>query len=124
MTKAEGNVVHELDGEPAWKIWKEVARESTPRRARASTPSHSTPPGRLLRYEAGVARWAPSCGIRAPLSVNPVDRLRLRHPPGDVDAGHREHERPAASARAAARLARPRRASAAARCVLDCICGT
>lgn len=68
VTKAEGNVVYEVEGRPAWDMWKDLTR------AQASKlridPDH-IPEGDvgafLLRFEAGLAS-GDGYKIRAPLS--------------------------------------------------------
>ena len=127
VTRAEGNVVVELEGRPAWDVWRELTRE------RALT--HGIDVDRLpreeegaylLRYEAGLASGS-EYKIRAPLSRSDdgsihfacgiaegaVIRITESEPEWQVD-----------SAREAARRARAQlggRAVAGA-LVFDCIC--
>lgn len=68
VTRAEGNVVVELEGRPAWEVWRELTRE----RAQAHGVDVDRLPREeegayLLRYEAGLASGS-EYKIRAPLS--------------------------------------------------------
>jgi methyl-accepting chemotaxis protein len=68
ITRARGNVVEEIDGRPAWDVWREKTREA----ARAEgidveTLAREQEGPFLLRFEAGLAAGA-DYKIRAPLS--------------------------------------------------------
>lgn len=68
ITKAEGNVVYEVDGRPAWDVWAERTKDAA---AAAGIDPNSLSAdeigGFLLRYEAGLAA-GDTFKIRAPLS--------------------------------------------------------
>lgn len=70
VTRAAGSVVHEVDGRPAWEVWREETRS----RAEAAgfsgavlSPEQEGP--FLLHFEAGLA-LGDGYKIRAPLSKN------------------------------------------------------
>lgn len=68
VTRAEGAVVHEIEGRPAWDVWKERTAEA----AQAAgidpdTLSGDDVGGFLLRFEAGLANGR-EYKIRAPLA--------------------------------------------------------
>ena len=68
VTKAKGNVVGEIDGRPAWEVWRESTRDAAMMQgldvdALASSEETSF----LLRFEAGLAAGE-EYKIRAPLS--------------------------------------------------------
>jgi methyl-accepting chemotaxis protein len=68
VTKAEGNVVYEIEGRPAWDVWREQTRESA--RVNGIDVDHLDPKAEidyLLRYQAGLANGA-EYKVRAPLS--------------------------------------------------------
>jgi methyl-accepting chemotaxis protein len=128
VTRSQGNVVHEIEGRPAWKVWQEETREHA--RA-AGIDVYAIPPGKevsyLLCYEAGLASGAQDYKIRAPLSRNADDSISFACgiPEGSVFwITESNPERQIESAREAARRARAQmggRAVAGA-IVFDCIC--
>jgi methyl-accepting chemotaxis protein len=76
VTKVTGNVVHELDGKPAWQVWREEAREDA---LRNKIPLDSIPREELAMhflplYEGGIAAGN-EFRVRAPLTVLPDDSL-------------------------------------------------
>jgi methyl-accepting chemotaxis protein len=126
VTKATGSVVSELDGKPAWQVWREHTR------ARAKSQGidvdalpHDQEGAFLLRYEAGLA-VGDEYKIRAPLSRNADGSIQFACgiPEGAViritESGA---ENQVASAREAARRARLRvKGPVAGAIVFDCIC--
>jgi methyl-accepting chemotaxis protein len=126
VTKANGNVVAELDGKPAWDAWREHTR------ARAKVNGVEVDKLRpdeegafLLRYEAGLA-VGDAYKIRAPLSRSADGSINFACgiPEGAViRITEGEPEGQVASAREAARIARSRIAGpVAGALVFDCIC--
>jgi methyl-accepting chemotaxis protein len=118
VTRAQGNVVHEIDGRPAWNVWL----EQTGRPAPAAAEEGSF----LLRYEAGLAAGA-SYKIRAPLSrlADGSIAFACGIPQGAViRITESVPERQIASAREAARRARAQLGGQppAGALVFDCIC--
>ncbi len=68
ITRAAGNVVSEIDGRPAWDVWKEQTKASAAGHGiDVATMAASDEGGYLLRYEAGLATGT-AYKIRAPLS--------------------------------------------------------
>jgi methyl-accepting chemotaxis protein len=68
VTRASGNVVHEIDGRPAWDVWVEQTRAAAARDGLdPATLPEADVGGFLLRYEAGLATGREH-KIRAPLS--------------------------------------------------------
>jgi methyl-accepting chemotaxis protein len=127
VTKAEGNTVVEVEGRPAWDVWREQTREIA--KARGVDVDALTPdqvPGFLLQYEAGL-RVGEALKIRAPLSANPDGSIAFACgvPAGTVvRITESEPERQVESAREAARRARKRLGDAqpAGALAFDCIC--
>lgn len=67
VTRAEGGVVHEIDGRPAWPVWVENTREATSRLGfDPLTLADSEVGGFFLRFEAGLSQGE-AYKIRAPL---------------------------------------------------------
>jgi methyl-accepting chemotaxis protein len=127
VTRAEGNVVHELDGRPAWSVW----RERTRAHAKAAGIDVDAMPkqdegGYLLRYEAGLAAGATDYKIRAPLSRDDQGSISFACgvPQGSVvRITESVPERQIESAREAARRARAQLGGkVAGAIVFDCIC--
>jgi hypothetical protein len=127
VTRAVGNVVHQIEGRPAWRVWKEHTRAHS--LARGVDPEELTGDdirAYLLRYEAGLAAGE-GYKIRAPLALEEDGSMRFAcgipqgsilritegDPPGQVE-----------SAREAARRARRQLHSGeiAGAVVFDCIC--
>lgn len=77
ITKAEGATIHEVDGRPAWDVWREHTREEAAKQGidvDNLTPEQEG--GYLLRFEAGLAmgdEWK----VRAPLSRDENGALSL-----------------------------------------------
>jgi methyl-accepting chemotaxis protein len=70
VTRSQGNVVSEVNGEPAWKVWQRETRDAAKRAG--LDPNNLKPEevgGYLLRYEAGLSTGV-EYKIRAPLSKN------------------------------------------------------
>lgn len=68
VTKATGNVVHEIDGRPAWAVWVEQTRDSSLlRNVDPATLPLGDEGAHLLRYEAGLP-IGDDLKVRAPLS--------------------------------------------------------
>jgi methyl-accepting chemotaxis protein len=127
VTRAEGNIVHEVNGRPAWDVWVEETRESA---ARRNVDPAQIPPdeigGFLLRYEAGLATGS-SYKVRAPLSRGDDGSLGFAcgMPEGtEFTITESEPEQQVTSAREAARraLAQVGNAPIAGAVVFDCIC--
>ncbi len=127
VTRAEGNVVYEVDGRPAWDVWAERTRASAQKRG--VEPTKLKPEelgGFLLRYEAGLATGK-DYKIRAPLSRGPdgsisfacgipqgsVIRITESEPDAQIDAARE------AARRARAQMGGDKPAGAV---VFDCIC--
>jgi methyl-accepting chemotaxis protein len=127
VTKAHGNVVEEIEGRPAWDVWRESTRSAAKAQgidvdALASSDETSF----LLRFEAGLAAGA-EYKIRAPLSRTAAGAISFACgvPEGAViritESAPKDQ---VASAREAARRAKAKldgRAAAGA-IVFDCIC--
>jgi methyl-accepting chemotaxis protein len=130
ITRAEGNVVSEIEGRPAWTVWLEETRahvragggdvDAMPRDAEGAY---------LLRYEAGLSAGGDAYKIRAPLSRDEDGSIRFATgiPEGSViRITESDAERQVASAREAARRARAQIGAAssgvAGALVFDCIC--
>ena len=127
VTRAEGNVVHEIDGRPAWSVWKDHTRANA--RARGvdvdSIPKDEET-SFLLRYEAGLAAGGKDYKIRAPLSRSAEGSISFACgiPEGSViRITESEPERQVESARGAAQRALAQLGGqAAGALVFDCIC--
>ena len=71
VTKAEAGVVIELDGRPAFEVWKDEVREAMKKEGHdVDTVAPADIGGHLLRYELGLIAGANEYKIRAPLSVD------------------------------------------------------
>jgi len=64
VTKAEGNIVREIEGEPAWSVWEREVRKAGVDPSRLKEEEIGA---FLLRYEAGLPTGK-DLKIRAPLS--------------------------------------------------------
>ena len=124
VTKAEGAVVYELDGKPAFDVWRDEVRA-------AGLEIGPTPPAdigaHLLRYEVGLIAGPNEYKIRAPLSVGADRSLSFACglPQGAVVRITKSVEgAQIASARRAAERAKKGLAGArvAGALVFDCIC--
>jgi methyl-accepting chemotaxis protein len=124
VTQAEGNVVHTIDGQPAWPWW--LAETKAPAEAAGIAPPAKEDEGAyLLRYEAGLASGS-DYKIRAPLSRTGTSiNFACGVPEGTVfRITESLPERQIESAREAARraLAQLGGQKAAGALVFDCIC--
>jgi len=71
VTKAQDSVVHELDGKPAFQVWKDSVREAMKSEGHDVDAIDPKDIGsHLLRYELGLIAGANEYKIRAPLSVD------------------------------------------------------
>ncbi|MEM6993731.1 MAG: FIST C-terminal domain-containing protein, partial [Myxococcota bacterium] len=126
VTKAEGATVYELDGRPAWDVWKEKTSAAA---AADGVDVESIPAseigGFLLRYEGGLANGS-QFKIRAPLSLGDDGSLSFACgiPEGAVvRITESTPERQVVSAVTAAERARAQLESEpAGAIVFDCIC--
>jgi methyl-accepting chemotaxis protein len=124
VTQAEGNVVHMIEGEPAWPWW--LAQTSAPAEsAGIDAPTPANEGAYLLRFEAGLAAGN-DFKIRAPLSRTGTSiNFACGVPEGTVfRITESLPERQIESAREAARraLAQLGGRKAAGALVFDCIC--
>jgi methyl-accepting chemotaxis protein len=127
VTRAEGNVVAEVDGRPAWDVWREKTRASAALRGvdvDAIAPADEG--AYLLRYEAGLASGG-AYTIRAPLSRSADGSISFACgiPEGTVfRITESTPEAQVSSARAAAHEARQAvgAQAIAGALVFDCIC--
>jgi hypothetical protein len=128
VTRAEGNVVHEVDGRPAWDVWVDATRAAAAKTGR--DPSRLSPDevgAYLLTYEAGLDSGAAEMKIRAPLSKSASGALSFACGIAE-GAGIRITEsapqRQVESAREAARRAKSNMngGQVAGALVFDCIC--
>lgn len=128
VTRASGNVIEEIEGRPAWDVWREETRE----RARAYDIHVDSLPAEdegafLLQFEAGLATGE-TYKIRAPLSRDAKGAIHFACgvPQGSViRITESEPKHQIASAREAARRARSKlggHATVAGAIVFDCIC--
>lgn len=68
VTKAHGNVVEQIEGRPAWEVWRERTRDAAMQQGLdVDSLAASEETGFLLRFEAGLAAGQ-EYKIRAPLS--------------------------------------------------------
>jgi methyl-accepting chemotaxis protein len=71
VTRAEGSVVYELDGKPAYQVWKDAVREAIKAEGTdIDALALGSVGGHLLRYEVGLIAGANEYKIRAPLSTD------------------------------------------------------
>lgn len=71
VTRAEGNVVHEVDGRPAWEVWVETTSGAAARQGKDPRSLGPNEVGAyLLTYEAGLDTGSSEMKIRAPLVKN------------------------------------------------------
>lgn len=74
ITKAEGNIVKEIAGRPAWEVWKEITREDNRKQGFKDVSELTTADeigAFLLRYEAGIPTLTQTYKVRAPLAIKP-----------------------------------------------------
>jgi hypothetical protein len=128
VTRAEGNVVHEVEGRPAWDVWVDATRAAATKNGR--DPSRLGPEevgAYLLTYEAGLDTGSSEMKIRAPLSKSASGALSFACgiPEGaTIRITESIPSRQVASAREAARRARLHMngGEVAGALVFDCIC--
>lgn len=127
VTKAEGNVVHELDGKPAFDVWLSATEEAAAAAGlKPQELSEQELTGFLLRYEAGIAAGK-TYKVRAPLSKNADGSISFACgvPAGtklqimESTAGEQVDSARAAAERAKSALGNGKVAGAI---VFDCIC--
>lgn len=127
VTRAEGAVLHELEGRPAWEVWKEQTRSAA--QSRGVDVDHLEPAdvgSYLLRYEASLAAGT-ELKVRAPLVRNDDGSIQFACgvPEGSVvRITESSPARQIDSALEAARRAREQLGGreAAGAVVFDCIC--
>lgn len=127
VTRAKGNVVYEIEGKPAWDVWRDRTRDAAMAQGLdVDALSKSEECAFLLRFEAGLAAGE-DYKIRAPLSRGHDGSIRFACglPEGAVlritESTPRDQIE---SAREAARRARKKLAgrAPAGAVVFDCIC--
>jgi len=127
VTRAAGATIHEIEGRPAWSVWKEETRASAGQRGVDPDKLADAEVGAfLLRYEAALSSGAEH-KIRAPLSRGADGSVSFACgiPEGSViRITESVPERQIESARTAARRARAQLGDApvAGALVFDCIC--
>jgi methyl-accepting chemotaxis protein len=123
VTRATGSVVEELDGRPAWDVW----REKTAGRARElGLDAEASPGAYLLRFEAGL-RIGHEYKVRAPLSPKPGGGILFATPVLEGTVFRIMESDPSAQVESAAAAAREARAALGGKpvegaLVFDCIC--
>ncbi len=129
VTRAQDNVVFEIEGRPAWTVWLEETRAHVRQRGGdvdAMAPDEEG--AYLLRYEAGLAAGGNAYKIRAPLARTQDGAIRFACgiPEGSViRITESDADRQIASARQAAARARAHLdggVRVAGAIVFDCIC--
>jgi methyl-accepting chemotaxis protein len=127
VTKASGSVVSEIEGRPAWDVWREHTRASAAAQGIDTERIPATDEiTYLLRYEAGLATGA-EYKIRAPLSRARDGSMSFACgiPEGSViRITESEPQAQVASAREAARRAKAQLGgkTVAGALVFDCVC--
>jgi hypothetical protein len=127
VTKAEGNVVAEIDGRPAWDVWRERTRESA--KAHGMDVDHLAPADEgayLLSFQAGLANGA-EYKIRASLSRSEGGAIHFACGVPEGTVFRIMESGPDAQVTSAREAARRARASLSGRpvagaLVFDCIC--
>lgn len=128
VTRAEGNVVYEVDGRPAWDVWVEATRTAAAKQNRDPERLRDDEIGAyLLTYEAGLDTGTSALKIRAPLSKGADGALSFACgiPQGaTIRITESIPERQIASARNAALRAKEgmKPGGVAGALVFDCIC--
>ncbi|MFT3841686.1 MAG: FIST N-terminal domain-containing protein [Myxococcaceae bacterium] len=128
VTRASGNVVHELDGRPAFEVWKDEVRSAAAANGvKIDDVAAKDIGAHLLRYELGMIAGPKDYKIRAPLSVGEGGAVSFACgiPEGAVVRVTSSAEADQiTSARAAAERARKGLGGAkvAGALVFDCIC--
>lgn len=123
VTKADGGVVLEIDGKPAWDVWLE---KSGPRARELGLDPEGNPGAYLLRFEAGL-QIGSEYKVRAPLAPKPGGGIAFATamPEGTVfTIMESSPQAQIDSAVSAARAARSnlKDAQIAGALVFDCIC--
>lgn len=129
VTRASGNTVHEIDGKPAWDVWKDNTRAAASA-AGINVDALTTPDeigAYLLRYEAGLSVGGGDYKIRAPLMKTEDGAISFACaiPEGtEFEFTESEPQRQVDAAVQAAKRARTQLdgASVAGAIVFDCIC--
>lgn len=127
VTRAEGNIVYELDGKPAWDVWLDVTRE----KARAAGMDPETLQGGDVNKFLGVYEGGLEVGeefkVRVPIAKVPGGAMAFACGIPDSTAMHimdSDGERQIQSAAVAARRAKDQLGGArpAGAVVFDCRC--
>ena len=127
VTKAHGNIVEEIEGRPAWDVWRETTRAAAKAQGiDVDALALADETTFLLRFEAGLAAGA-EYKIRAPLSRTSAGAISFACgvPEGAViRITESEPKAQIESAREAARRAKAKLDGrpAAGAIVFDCIC--
>jgi len=126
VTKAQGGVVHQIEGRPAWDVWLEETREHSSHRGSDLAKMRKEDEGAfLLRYEAGLAT-GDAYKIRAPLSRSQDGSISFACGIAEgavLRITQSTPEKQVESARRAARLASGQlKGPASGALVFDCIC--
>jgi methyl-accepting chemotaxis protein len=76
VTKSTANIVHQIDGRPAWHVWRELAKDDAVRNKinLDQIPREQLAMHFLPLYEGGIANGN-EFRVRAPLQVLPDDSL-------------------------------------------------
>lgn len=129
VTRAAGNVIHEVEGRPAWEVWVEQTRAHA--LARGVDPASLTEAGEVFNfvvvYEAGLQMGDQEFKMRSPLSRDAQGAMAFACgvPEGAViRIMYSEGQQQIDSALEAARRARAQLGGAkvAGALVFDCIC--
>ncbi|NUP07321.1 MAG: hypothetical protein HOW73_14805 [Polyangiaceae bacterium] len=123
VTKADGSVVLEIDGRPAWDVWLE---KSAARAKEVGLDPAANPGAYLLRYEAGL-RIGGGFKVRAPLAPQPGGGIQFATPMPEGTVFTIMESAPGAQVDSAVSAARTARDSigdgaVAGALVFDCIC--
>jgi methyl-accepting chemotaxis protein len=122
-TRVDGSVVLEIDGRPAWDVW----REATADRAKAlGLTAEESPGAYLLRFEAGL-RVGHEYKVRAPLAPKPGGGILFATPLLEGTVFSIMESDPSAQIESAVSAARAARQAmgggeVAGALVFDCIC--
>jgi len=128
ITKSKGNVLYEVEGKPAWDVWKEYTREDAKKIGidvdKISTPTEIG--SFLIRYELGIPAGK-GYKVRVPLSKNEDGSLNFACtiPEGiTIFIMKSPKEDQVFSARSAAEIAKQRAGDTkiAGALIFDCVC--